>query len=192
MWTRDGNGMKWIGPESKQAEVSNWCFVCLRWKMTSGGSLQAFALLAETRLQLSTWCLRKVGQPHEFCFLSRASATCIYLCHFFLCSIWIPLLAVTHIRLPAHTHSLFFMSSSWEHERRQHLWSEFCYGINGSQALSLCVLVCVWCPFMTWKDIIFTSHLSIFIISLNWEWACSCYFVQWAVILGPWHQISFL
>lgn len=172
---------------------------CLWWKMTSGDSLQAFALLAATRLWLSTWCLRKVEQAHEFCFLSRASATCIHLCHFFFCSIWIFLLAVSDIHSHTHTLLIWHAFSSWEHETRQHLWSEFCHGrcmisMEARLCLSvcLCVSVCVWCPFMTWRYSIFTSHGSIFIISLDQECACSCYFVQWAMILGPWRQILFL
>lgn len=116
----------------------------------------------------------------------------VFICVTFSCAQFEFLYLQLHTFTCPRTHSLFFMSFSWEHETRHHLWSEFCYGINGSQALSLCVLVCVWCPFLTWKDNISTSHLTVFIISLNWEWACSCYFVQWAVILGPWHQIPFL
>lgn len=46
--------------------------------------------------------------------------------------------------------------------------------------------------FITWRCSIFASHVSIFVVSLGREWAGRCYFVQWAVILGPWHQIPFL
>lgn len=162
--------MEWIGPESKhKLRFQTDALDCLRWRMTSGDSLQAFALLAATRLRLSTWCLRKVEQAHEFCFLSRASATCIYLCHFFFCSIWIALLAVTHIHSHTHT-SAFFMSfpgKSMKHDST-------CDQSSARYQRSRCMIstgarlcLSVWCPFMTWRYSIFTSHVSIFIISLD-------------------------
>lgn len=181
--------MDWTGEQSKAAG-SNWCLDCL-W----GHQAAAFRRSHSWQQPVSGFLAG--GQAHECRFISCASATCIFLCHFFLCSIWIPLLAVTHMRSPARAHSLFFVSSRWEHEMRQHLWSEFCHGINGTDvwsvqepgSVSLCVSVC---DAHLWHEKIFTSHLSIFIISLDREWAWSSNFVQWAVILGPWQQNHFL
>lgn len=164
---RQWNGMDWTR-EQTQAEFQTDALDCLRWRMTSGDSLQAFALLAATHLRLSTWCLRKVEQAHEFCFLSRASATCIYLCHFFLllnlncftCS-------NTHtLTIHSHTHtSAFFMSFLGKSTKH----GSTCDQSSARYQRSRCMIstgarlcLSVWCPFMTWRYSVFTSHVSYF------------------------------
>lgn len=203
LWTHYGNRMKWIGPNTRAN--TSWCFKLMSWTVCDERWHQVTAYRHSHSWQqlvsgfLPGVCARLNRRMNSAFYLVLQQL--VFICVTFSFAQFeffsLQYQTSTHTR----THSLFgmpFLAESMKHDSTcdqssatADVWSAW---KPGSVCLSvcLCVSVCVWCPFMTWRYSIFTSHGSIFIISLDQECACSCYFVQWAMILGPWRQILFL
>lgn len=182
--------------EQTQAGISNWWFRLfamkdgIKWQLagirTPGSNSSPPFYLVSAQGWTGTWILL---------FISRFSNLYLSVSHFLLLNLYPFPCSSTQIDAHAPYFSCLFQVRAWSatapvirvlspYQRSRCIigaGARLCLSVSARHA-----------RFITWRCSIFASHVSIFVVSLGREWAGRCYFVQWAVILGPWHQIPFL